>query len=155
MLCVQTSVQRCAAWTPRRDDRAITGVQPRLSDAKPTKGEFQRVMIWGPPDAPTTVQMRDGLAVAGYRVSVHNEASVLPPADVFGDEVDIYVLHKGVLGALEKLRTRSKPVMVYGLDAAAELAATVRLGADDAILVDASDEQVAKKVWRLLSKAKT
>jgi eukaryotic-like serine/threonine-protein kinase len=157
-LMARAASERVIAAGLSREDRALTGVARKSSDpgdGDPNAETVQRVGLWAD-QSPATKGVRDFLAVNGYRVSVIVNDGELPSLTISDEPVRVLVLTSWAEGKLRLERLRSsgdkRPVLVVGVQDAADMAQWIRLGADDVVLMSAPKDELAKKVKRVLKR---
>lgn len=141
-----------------RSDRAITGVT-RAAEAShegATATSSETVLVWA--DAARASELRTALAVHGLRAEIH--ASEGAPAESSAVSAKALVVASTHAASAEsKIATRGGafarvPVLVVDAASAAETAALVRAGASDVALASATDDEIVKKVRRLVRRGR-
>lgn len=142
-----------------RSDRAITGVtraaEASLEGATSTSSET--VLVWA--DAARASELRTALAVHGLRAELH--ASEGAPAESSAASAKALVVASSQAGSAESKIASTRggafarvPVLVVDAASAAETAALVRAGASDVALASATDDEIVKKVRRLVRRGR-
>ncbi len=141
-----------------RSDRAITGIAeaqrgPDASEA-PDRGA---ALLWLR-DAAAASDLRSALAVHGMFSQVH-PGDTPPTEPTLGDRL-VKVLVLGADAAEARLAQtkagplRALPVLVVGVDGADQTARLVRAGASDVALQSSSDDELVKKIRRLVRRGR-
>lgn len=138
-----------------RSDRAITGISSAQDvSISHADGETPAVLVWA--DAPRASDVRTALAVHGLRAETHfgdeapaptaaTKALVVASADGVG-EARVLAAKKGGYANV--------PVLVIDSATSQETVALVRAGASDVALASASEDEIVKKLRRLLRRGR-
>lgn len=141
-----------------RDERGITGRHhPKGSEeASAELPRRARGVIWASP-GPRAESLQTALAVMGIQSKIWSGAKP-PPHEHAGERVEVLLIQGSADGlartALAKATPeyRAVPVLTFDVLDAPSMAALIRAGASDVALSAVSDDDVCRKVRRLLKK---
>jgi hypothetical protein len=148
-----------------RSDRAITGVRRAdvavgvvAAGGDALAGAHESVVLWLP-DGPRALALRDVLSVNGLSPVTHAGAEA--PLDVLrAAPPTLVVVSADSLGEERPRELRSHkplartPILVIDAPGAAEISRLIRAGASDVTLVGAPDDEVLRKIQRLLRRGR-
>lgn len=144
--------ERLDAAMLNREARALGSVVERRGVTSQQPDGFPRVAVWTD-DEPTARALRDLLSVNGIRVTLRQGPDV-PPTDVEGDPIRALVLTSADGQRADILRAcnDSRPFMVVGVTDVQEVTHWIAKGAADVVLVQTAQDELAKKVKRMLKR---
>ncbi len=139
-----------------RTERALTGVCPGEVEGEQGNVAGDRGVVLWLPDDPRTVELRSRLAVNGVSSVIWSRAE---PPEVDGDSLRLLVVRGDAQGEQRTRLARSgafakTPVLVVDAEGAGSTAAFIRAGASDVTLSSIGDEDLLKKLNRLLRRGR-
>jgi eukaryotic-like serine/threonine-protein kinase len=143
--------ERLDAALLSREARAL-GTSSRPASKQGAPDTYPRVAVWTESETLART-VRDALSVNGIRVTVvHGETC--PPQAIDGDPIRAIILSRVDPSRAEALRSAGdrRPFMVVDVVDAQELAQWVVRGAQEVLLASAPQDELAKKVKRMLKR---
>ena len=153
----RAALERSRMAALSRSDRAITGVGSAQPGGPAPAGDGAAVVLWLD-DADRASELRSALAVHGVHGHVHLGGAPPGPDVAAGRAVKALVIgrHEGLGDAVSAARGRAAraPLLAVGARDAEDTARLVRAGASDVALGAASDDEIVKKIIRLLRRGR-